>query len=104
MGQILAQPKVLVCNKNIGLIKKARRYGIRVRKGRLENLKIFAVETEKMSVLDIQKPRNLTGNIDYPNNASLPELEDKLPLLVRLHNTKQLIFIGLSLRIATFQH
>ena len=45
MGQILAQPKVLVCNKNIGLIKKARRYGIRVRKGRLENLKIFAVET-----------------------------------------------------------
>lgn len=104
MGQIFAQPKILVCNKDISIVKKARRDRIRVSKRHLENIKILSIEAEKMSVLDIQKPRNLTGNIDYPNNASLPELEDKLPLLVRLHNTKQLIFIGLSLRIATSQH
>ena len=88
MRQILAQPKVLVCNKNIGLIKKARRYRIRIRKGRLGNFKILAVETEEMPVLYIQKPCNLTGNIDYPNNASLPELDDKLPFLVRFYDAK----------------
>lgn len=88
MGQILTQPKVFVCNKNIGLIKKARRYRIRIRKRRLENLKIFAVETEEMPVLNIQKPCNLTSNIDYPNNASLPELDDKLPFLVRFYDAK----------------
>lgn len=88
MGQILAQPKILVCNKDISIVKKACRNRIRVRKGRLENLKIFAVETEKMPVLYIQKPCSLTGNIDYPNNASLPELDDKLPFLVRFYDAK----------------
>ena len=41
-----------------------------------------------MPVLYIQKPCNLTGNIDYPNNASLPELDDKLPFLVRFYDAK----------------
>lgn len=88
MGQILAQPKILVCNKDISIVKKACRNRIRVSKRHLENIKILSIKAEKMSVLDIQKPRNLTGNIDYPNNASLPELDDKLPFLVRFYDAK----------------
>lgn len=88
MRQIFTQPKILVCNKDISIVKKARRNRIRVSKRHLENIKILSIKAEKMSVLDIQKPRNLIGNIDYPNNASLPELEDKLPFLVRFYVAK----------------